>query len=70
MKSDESNYESDDERSDENNSVLKTIMCQGNVIETAMVDGIFHEQYVYEMKQTRGPSLMTCVVQEPKYLDE
>jgi len=35
-----------------------------------MVEGNFHEQYVYEMKQTRGPSLMTCVVQEPNNLDE
>lgn len=66
--SEESNYESD--HSEENITVLNTVTCQGNVIETAMVNGNFHEQYVYEMKQTRGPSLMTCVVQEPKYLDE
>uniref|UniRef100_A0A2S2NP34 F-box domain-containing protein n=1 Tax=Schizaphis graminum TaxID=13262 RepID=A0A2S2NP34_SCHGA len=35
-----------------------------------MVDGNFDEQYVYEMKQKRGPSLMTCVIQEPKNLEE
>jgi hypothetical protein len=42
----------------------------GNVFKTKMVDGTFHEQYVYEIKQTRGPSLMTCVIQEPKNLEE
>lgn len=47
-----------------------TVVCQGKVVETAMTEGTFYEQYVYEMKQTRGPSLMTCVVQEPKNLDK
>lgn len=47
-----------------------TVVCQGKVYKTAMIDGFFYEQYVYEMKQTRGPSLMTCVVQEPKNEDE
>lgn len=55
---------------DESNTVTNTVMCQGNVYKTVMVEGNFHEQYVYEMKQTRGPSLMTCVVQEPKTSDE
>jgi hypothetical protein len=41
-----------------------------NVSKTKMVDGNFDEQYVYEMKQKRGPSLMTCVIQEPKNLEE
>lgn len=65
----EPNYETDD-HTDENNPVTNTVTCQGSIYKTAMVDGSFHEQYVYEMKQTRGPSLMTCVVQEPKNLDE
>jgi len=60
-----------DEKSDDNDSdIINTVICQGNEYKTTMVDGSFHEQYVYEMKQTRGPSLMTCVVQEPKTLDE
>lgn len=67
-KTEEPNYEIE-EHINENNSD-NTVICQGNVYKTAMVDGRFHEQYVYEMKQTRGPSLMTCVVQEPKNLDE
>lgn len=58
------------EHIDENNSDINTVVCQGNVYKTVMIDGNFHEQYVYEMKQTRGASLMTCVVQEPMYLDE
>lgn len=49
---------------------MNTVVCQGNVYKTAMIDGNFHEQYVYEMKRTRGASLMTCVVQEPIHLDE
>lgn len=60
-----------DENSDDNDSdIINTVICQGNEYKTTMVDGSFHEQYVYEMKQTRGPSLMTCVIQEPKNLDE
>jgi len=58
------------ENMNENNSDINTVICQGNVYNTTMVDGTFHEQYVYEMKQTRGPSLMTCVIQEPINLDE
>lgn len=61
------------EHSDKNNSVTNTentVVCQGKVYKTAMVDGFFYEQYVYEMKQTRGPSLMTCVVQEAKNFDD
>ncbi|XP_060847694.1 uncharacterized protein LOC132927220 isoform X2 [Rhopalosiphum padi] len=42
----------------------------GNVSKTKMVDGSFHKQYVYEMKQKRGPSLITCVIQEPNNLEE
>lgn len=67
-KTEETNYDTE-ENYNENNSE-NTVTCQGNVYKTTMVDGSFHEQYVYEMKQTRGPSLMTCVVQEPKNLDE
>lgn len=65
----EPNYEID-ESINEENSVLNTVSCQGKDYKTVMVEGSFHEQYVYEMKQTRGPSLMICVVQEPKNLDE
>lgn len=68
-KTEEPNYEID-EHVDADNSDINTVTCQGNVYKTAMVHGSFHEQYVYEMKQTRGPSLMTCVIQEPKNLDE
>jgi hypothetical protein len=42
----------------------------GNLSKTKMVDGNFHKQYVYEMNQKRGPSLITCVIQEPKNLEE
>ncbi|XP_026818447.1 uncharacterized protein LOC113557236 isoform X2 [Rhopalosiphum maidis] len=42
----------------------------GNVSKTKMVDGSFHKQYVYAMIQKRGPSLITCVIQEPKNLEE
>lgn len=77
-KNEEPHYEIDDphfeidELSDEesDSDIINTVICQGNVCKTAMIDGNFHEQYVYEMKQTRGPSLMTCVIQEPKHLDE
>ncbi|XP_050422119.1 uncharacterized protein LOC126834328 isoform X2 [Adelges cooleyi] len=52
-----------------NTTSTSTVICQGTPCTTTMVDGMFHPQYVYEMKQTRGPSLMTCVIQEPKNLD-
>lgn len=68
-KTEEPNYEIDD-LNNENDIDINTVTCQGNVYKTAMVEGRFHQQYVYEMKQTRGPSLMTCVVQEPNNLDE
>ncbi|XP_026806402.1 uncharacterized protein LOC113549344 [Rhopalosiphum maidis] len=42
----------------------------GNVSKTKIVDDSFHEQYVYEIKKIRGPSLTTCVIQEPKNLEE
>ncbi|CAI6373170.1 unnamed protein product [Macrosiphum euphorbiae] len=59
------------EYSDNSDSdIINTVICQGNVYKTTMVDGSFHEQYVYEMNKTQGPSLMTCVIQEPKNLDE
>ncbi|XP_050538345.1 uncharacterized protein LOC126903861 isoform X2 [Daktulosphaira vitifoliae] len=69
-KFEESSHESIDINSTENNSKTNTVICQGASYKTAMVDDSFQQQYVYEMKQTRGPSLMTCVVQEPKFLDE
>lgn len=69
-KIEEPDYEIDDHVDENNTPVMNTVTCQGTVYKTSMVDGSFHEQYVYEMKQTRGPSLMTCVVQEPKGLDE
>lgn len=59
-----------DENTDKSDSATNTVVCQGNVYETAMTESSFHEQYVYEMKQTRGPSLMICVVQEPLNSDE
>lgn len=69
IKTEDINYEIE-EFIDESNSVKNTVSCQGKDYKTVMVEGSFHEQYVYEMKQTRGPSLMICVVQEPKNLDE
>lgn len=69
-KTEEPNHEIVDEHIDENKSVTNTVTCQGNVYKTIMAEGNFQEQYVYEMKQTRGPSVMTCVVQVPKNLDE
>lgn len=67
-KTEEQNNEID-ECIDENDAAMNTVTCQGIPYESAMLDNVFHEQYVFEMKQTRGPSLMTCVVQEPKNLD-
>ncbi|XP_022168188.1 uncharacterized protein LOC111032231 isoform X2 [Myzus persicae] len=69
-KTEETHYEIDEYSDDSDSDIINTVICQGNVYKTTMVDGSFHEQYVYEMKQTRGPSLMTCVIQEPKNLDE
>ncbi|XP_060849574.1 uncharacterized protein LOC132928718 isoform X2 [Rhopalosiphum padi] len=69
-KIEEPHYEIDEYKDENNLDIINTVICQGNVYKTTMVDGSFHEQYVYEMKQTRGPSLMTCVVQEPKNLEE
>ncbi|XP_025203764.1 uncharacterized protein LOC112600685 isoform X1 [Melanaphis sacchari] len=69
-KIEEPHYETDEYSDESDSDLLNTVICQGNAYKTSMVDGSFHEQYVYEMKQTRGPSLMTCVIQEPKNLDE
>lgn len=69
-KIEESHYEIDEYSDESDSDVINTVICQGNEYKTTMVDGNFHEQYVYEMKQTRGPSLMTCVIQEPNNLDE
>ncbi|CAI6347037.1 unnamed protein product [Macrosiphum euphorbiae] len=69
-KTEETQYEIDEYSDNSDSDIINTVICQGNVYKTTMVDGSFHEQYVYEMKQTRGPSLMTCVIQEPKNLDE
>jgi len=66
----EETHEIDVNSDNSDSDIINTVICQGNVYKTTMVDGNFHEQYVYEMKQTRGPSLMTCVIQEPKNLDE
>jgi len=69
-KTDEMHYEIYRYNDNSDSDIINTVICQGNVYKTTMVDGSFHEQYVYEMNKTQGPSLMTCVIQEPKNLDE
>lgn len=69
-KIEESHYEINEYSDESDSDIINTVICQGNEYKTTMVEGNFHEQYVYEMKQTRGPSLMTCVIQEPINLDE
>ncbi|VVC27502.1 F-box domain,Leucine-rich repeat domain, L domain-like, partial [Cinara cedri] len=54
----------------EDNSVTNTVTCQGIECNTVMRDDRFYPQYVYEMNQARKPSMMVCVVQEPKSLSE
>jgi len=68
-KTEETHYKIDEFSDNSFSDITNAVFRQENVYKSTKVDGSFHEQYVYEMKQTRGPSLMTCVIQEPKNMN-